>query len=140
MDKIFKIEDYRLSVNFRRHVVQLRAGYDLRRMLKKAPGALYRLAQMILEEYECLFKEKLNISERSLVAEIAGHVYAYRFFLRIRKVFTGACIRKLSYRVCKIDCGEKSHDGNRWFWDWVGYCKLLRGLTRNRGEMHRKVF
>lgn len=118
MDQIFDIDGYKVSVHFEKHIVRLKANDALRSIIKFENG-MQKLSQYIHVCYINIFDQELLVTHASLKTEIEGHVYAYRLLVFVRKVVDAKLFRQLSYHVCKIDCGEKHYDGNRWIWDLI---------------------
>lgn len=116
MDNIFIVNGYKICVHFDLHTVRLKANYALRRLMR-SPQGISHLTNAILHTYKDLFKSELLISPRSLIAEIKGHIVSYECLLFMRRCVDLRLFKFLSYRVCKIDCGERIQDGNRWVWD-----------------------
>lgn len=123
MDKNFKLGGKVISVSFEKYAVRLKANYVLIKILKKKELAV--LVVLIKESYSDLYGKAFNISNKSLIVEIAAHIYAYKISLFFRKFFSLGFVRKFSYHVCKIDCGEKGHDTNRWVWDTLSFTSGL---------------
>lgn len=75
------------------------------------------------------FGQALNIPNDSLIVEILVHVYCHQLGLKTLRVvkisFVKKLISKLIDRAKIIDCGEKSRDTNRWFWNLLAYFKPL---------------
>ncbi|MCH5597700.1 hypothetical protein [Niabella ginsengisoli] len=125
MDKIYHISGYNLKANLQPHTVHLVANYALRAAMRKSLKNVEELAKHALSDHKAIYGERLGITVNSLVTEILGHAYAYKILLGIRKIGEPAIIKKLSLHACSIDCGDKAHDSNRWFWDMCGYFKPL---------------
>lgn len=83
------------------------------------------LCRRVLSIHEQHFKSKLKIPLHSFIMEVLGHAYAYKILLKLRQIADWPIFRKFSLNACNIDCGDKAHDSNRWFWDLMGYTKPL---------------
>ncbi|MNK10080.1 hypothetical protein D3C87_280950 [compost metagenome] len=79
------------------------------------------LVQKIKAEYKDSFQKELKISNASFVAEIWGHIVAYKIALWMKKNINISPVQKFAkfaaFRSGVIDCGESKVDTNRWFWD-----------------------
>lgn len=78
------------------------------------------LSSKIRQMYEAEFGKSLNITTRSLAAEIYDHYLLQELTLKIEKL-TGQ-IRPTRWMIRHmevIDCGERSEDNNRFLWDLV---------------------
>ena len=120
--KTYFIKSLTLEVSFRPKVVSL----DSRPYKQKQTlNLLYKHCEILVDDikrdYQAHYGHALNINRASLVAEIWGHLIAYRISLGIQKHFRVWPITKLArfaaFRSAVIDCGEAKVDTNRWFWD-----------------------
>ena len=79
------------------------------------------LVKLIKIDYLNIYNTELKIMNASFVAEIWGHLVAYRISLWLKRHIKIGLIQKLAkfvaFRSGVIDCGEGSIDTNRWFWD-----------------------
>lgn len=114
------------------HAVHIHNDEPLWQLLGRDPEEnTERLAEEILAVYETQYHRKLEIAPDSFIVEIWGHVYADQFADYIARLTDLNLVRKLLYPVQKycavIDCGEKGHDTNRWFWDLLAPLKATIG-------------
>lgn len=81
------------------------------------------LVKQIKSDYLLLMGKRLNISNRSLMAEIWGHMYASYLADALKELVRLKLIENLTeivkHRSDTIDCGETEIDSNRKFWDFV---------------------
>jgi len=122
--KTYFIKTLPLEVSFRPKVISL----DFRPYTQKQQlNLLYEhcndLVDEIIHDYQQYYGQSLKISKRSLIAEIWGHLIAYRISLGFEKHLKVWPIQKLAkfaaFRSAVIDCGETKVDTNRWFWDFT---------------------
>lgn len=102
----------------------------LKRLVWKAPDEnTFQLVTRIREEYQHWAGEELAISGKSLVVEIWGHLLVERYALKMRRMInievSNKFIRFLLKRMAIIDCGARSIDHNRFFWDGMVPFKKL---------------
>lgn len=75
----------------------------------------------IKTDYRNHYQKELKIKNASFIAEIWGHLAAYRLALWMQRNIKLWPVQKLAkfvaFRSGVIDCGEGSIDTNRWFWD-----------------------
>ncbi len=120
------ITDRNIRIGFDDSAVHIVTDEHLKAFLKKDRTASYVLAHAILERYRILFGKPLNISRRSLAAEIRLHVLSHAFFTALENMAdfknSGICHRICSKMIRSaevIDCGERQVDGNRFVFDYV---------------------
>lgn len=81
----------------------------------------YALVSRIKNDYQNAFGQNIQISDRSFLTEIWGHLVVYRMAIWAKRYIRLPLFNKLTrfvaYRSGTIDCGEKAVDSNRWFWD-----------------------
>ncbi|WP_343530999.1 hypothetical protein [Pedobacter sp.] len=120
--KTYSIDALPLEVSFRPKVISI----DFRPYTQKQQlNLLYEhsggLINEIMHDYQQHYGHPLKISKRSLMAEIWGHLLAYRISLGLKKHLKVWPVQKLAkfaaFRSAIIDCGEAKVDTNRWFWD-----------------------
>lgn len=95
---------------------------------KKKLALLYQesedLVKRIKTEYKNNYQNDLKITNASFMAEIWGHLLAYRIALWMKKNLKLSPLQKLAkfaaFRSGMVDCGEAKVDTNRWFWDIIG--------------------
>lgn len=120
--QIYFIKNLPLEVNFRPKVISI----DFRPYKQKGQlNLLYsdcsNLIDEIKHDYEQYYGKPLKISKASLMAEIWGHLIAYRISLGFKKHLQVWPIQQFAkfaaFRSAVVDCGETKVDTNRWFWD-----------------------
>lgn len=83
------------------------------------------LVQKIKNSYYNIYQKQLKITDRSFMAEIWGHLVAYRAALWLQRNIRIWPVKKLAkfiaFRSGVIDCGEGKVDTNRWIWDILGW-------------------
>lgn len=95
---------------------------------------LYRsssyLVELIKADYLNIYNTPLKISNASFVAEIWGHLIAYKISLWLKKNIKIGLVQKLAkftaFRSGVTDCGEANVDNNRWLWDIIGWMFFQR--------------
>lgn len=129
--KTYFIKNLPLEVSFRPKVISI----DFRPYKQKQElNLLYKhcvgLVEEIKHDYEQHYGKPLKISKASLMAEIWGHLIAYRISLGFKnhlKIWPVQNFAKFAaFRSAVVDCGETKVDTNRWFWDltaWVFFRK-----------------
>lgn len=120
--KIYEIGNHPLQVNFMDKVVSLDfTPYHREGELLKLYQSSSHLVKLIKIDYLNIYNTELKIRNASFVAEIWGHLVAYRISLWLKRHIKIGLIQKLAkftaFRSGVIDCGEGSIDTNRWFWD-----------------------
>jgi hypothetical protein len=129
MEKIYnntyQIAHLDVEVSFRECVISIDfTPFEYTEDLKFLYRCSSRLIAMIKVSYRGLFGKNLLISNSSFVAEIWGHLVAYRISIWVKKHVKFNPIQKLAkfaaFRSGVIDCGETAVDSNRWFWDLLG--------------------
>lgn len=128
-----------VTITMELHAVHIHNDEPLWQLLNKDPEQhTDLLVKELLREYEATFHRVLDISPDSLAVEIWGHVYIDLFAGYIARLTDLNLVRKLLYPVQKycavIDCGEKDHDSNRWFWDLLAPLKSMIGGWLPDGE------
>lgn len=124
MDKFYEIDNSRIKVSLDDGLIRLRSDKALWIYLDGAaiPQTL-KLVKTIKTDYESTFGKALKISDNSLTVEIWAHVYSHYFGLLINRNHKIKWLRKILLKGIEraeiIDCGEKSVDTNRWFWDLI---------------------
>lgn len=120
--KTYIIKTLPLEVSFRPKVVSI----DFRPYKQKQElNLLYshglELVNDIKLDYQEHYGHPLKISKASLIAEIWGHLVAYRIALAFKKHFKFWPVLNFAkfaaFRSATVDCGERKVDTNRWFWD-----------------------
>ncbi len=125
MQKTLRLGGRELIVIFGQGVVRIESSEDLWDYIREnPPGRTKRLVKKIQEIYEGNFGSRLDISEKSFIMEIWGHLYFEFFLLRNpgigRFMFPFGLYSRLVRSCEAIDCGEADIDGNRWLWDVLG--------------------
>ncbi|MBZ4189654.1 hypothetical protein [Niabella beijingensis] len=128
-----------VTVDIELHAVHIHNDEALWQLLRRDPERHTELlAEEILRAYEAQYHRKLEIAPDSFVVEIWGHIYIEQFAGYIARLTDLKLVRKLLYPVQKycavIDCGEKEHDTNRWFWDLLAPFKATIGGWLPDGE------
>lgn len=139
---ILTIADCRISVTLGKRLVRVTRDDNLLRLLSHSMSPrTTELVQGIKEAYHRHFGIPLRIGDDSMAVEIWGHVYAERFTLALQKALRMAWMDKVArfvvQRSDKIDCGERSLDRNRFFWDLLGPCRGLLGRLLPRFHQQR---
>ena len=120
--KTYFIKNLPIEVSFRPKVVSI----DFRPYKQKQElNLLYKhcvsLVEEIKHDYKQHYGRHLKISKASLIAEIWGHLVAYRIALAFKKHFKFWPVLNFAkfaaFRSATVDCGERKVDTNRWFWD-----------------------
>jgi hypothetical protein len=79
------------------------------------------LVKLIKADYLKIKGKRLKITNKSLIVEIWGHLYASHFANALKQLVKLKIIADFSAFVIKrseiIDCGEAEIDTNRKFWD-----------------------
>ncbi|WP_421943740.1 hypothetical protein [Pedobacter sp.] len=124
MDKFYEIDNNKIKVSLDDGLIRLKSDKALWIYLDGAaiPQTL-KLVKIIKSDYDSTFGKSLKISDNSLTVEIWAHVYSHYFGLLINRNNKIKWLRKLLLKGIEraeiIDCGEKSIDTNRWFWDLI---------------------
>lgn len=110
-----------IKVELLDRVVRVENGKALKALLK--PGkrsAAMALARTVRRAYEKKAGTALDITEKSLAAEIYDHYLLQEMTLFTEKLFGQSRPTRWMIRHMEvIDCGEKSEDNNRFLWDWA---------------------
>lgn len=124
--KIYEINKLPLQVNFMDKVVSINFTpyHDKEDLLKLYRSSSY-LVELIKTDYLNIYNAPLKIKNASFVAEIWGHLIAYKISLWLKKNIKIGLVQKLAkftaFRSGVTDCGEANVDTNRWFWDILGW-------------------
>lgn len=82
------------------------------------------LVHQLKAEYSNQYQKELKINNASFVAEIWGHLVAYRIALWMKRNLKISLLQQfakfVAFRSGVTDCGETKVDTNRWFWDLLG--------------------
>lgn len=122
----YTISQLPLDVKFTDKVVSI----DFTRYVKKEElTSLYKeskeLVQKIKGNYQEIYQKPLKITNPSFIAEIWGHLIAYRAALWMQHNIRIWPVQKLAkfiaFRSGVTDCGESKVDTNRWIWDILGW-------------------
>ncbi len=121
----YQIAHFSIDVNFCEFVVSIDfSPYKQTDDLQFLYGYSPQLIALIQAQYQEIFGKQLQISDDSFVAEIWGHLFAYRIAIWVKKNLQFKPLQKLAkfvaYRSGIIDCGERQADSNRWIWDFLG--------------------
>lgn len=124
--KTYDINQKPIKVQFRLKVVSIDCtDYTSKNDLSAIYQECKEFVHQIKADYFEIFKQPLKISNRSFIAEIWGHLVAYKISLWIKNTFKFKPLQKLAefaaHRSGVIDCGEAKVDTNRWFWDGLGW-------------------
>lgn len=126
------ISGYIMKVNLKEYSVHLVCNYELMNAMGSSFRNIEKLCREVLYLHEQHFGTSLKIPLNSLIMEVLGHAYAYKILLQLRRVADLKIFRKFSLNACHIDCGNSTHDSNRWFWDMIRIFKpvLFLGVRR----------
>jgi len=122
------INGYRIKVHLKPYSVHLVSNYDLMDAMGESWRNIEMLCRKALDLHRQQFKTSLKLPLNSFIIEVLGHAYAYKILLQLRKRFDWPVFRKFSFNACNIDCGDRAHDSNRWFWDMLGFLKPVMFL------------
>ena len=129
--KTYFIKTLPLEVSFRPKVVSIDfRPYKQKQELNLLYGHCLELVNDIKRDYQEHYGHSLKISKASLMAEIWGHLVAYRISLGFKKHLKIWPVQPLAkfaaFRSAVIDCGERKVDTNRWFWDMTAWAFFRR--------------
>jgi hypothetical protein len=122
MEKTYDLVGCKVEVSYKLKLVQIAGSKQLLLFLNENLNAnTVKLVKLIKADYLALLGKPLKITNRSLMVEIWGHLYASHFAnalnelvnLKLVADFTSIVIN----RSDTIDCGEADIDSNRRFWD-----------------------
>ena len=124
--RTYEIGNLPLQVNFMHKVVSLDfTPYHKKEDLLKLYRSSRYLIGLIKAHDLSIYNTQLKIGNASFVAEIWGHLVAYKISLWLKQHIKIGLIQKLAkftaFRSGVIDCGEAKIDTNRWFWDILGW-------------------
>jgi len=138
MEKQYNLFNHEIQVHFEPKLVRVFSDAELWAFLKDDVATRFEiLAKTIKEDYENRYGEELKITNDSLIVEILVHVYCDYIGLRFNRVVKIKFIQKLVVKLLEraeiVDCGERSVDGNRWFWDLLARYKkaFIKILPKN---------
>lgn len=124
--KTYFVKNLPLEVSFRPKVISIdfrpyRQKEELNLLYKHCTG----LVDEIKRDYQQHYGKPMKISKASLMAEIWGHLVAYRISLGFKnhvKIWPVQSFAKFAaFRSAVVDCGERKVDTNRWFWDMTAW-------------------
>lgn len=126
MVKSYDVRQKTINVRFSPKVVSIDCtNYTSSQELSDIYGGCRHLINLIKDDYKKIYDIDLNISNRSFLAEIWGHLIAYRIFLWIKNNIKISFVQKFATFACHrsgvIDCGEAKVDTNRWCWDLISW-------------------
>lgn len=124
--KKYTIGNLPLQVKLMERVVSIDfTVYHDKKHLQKLYQDSATLVRLIKVDYFDAYETELKISNASFIAEIWGHLIAYRISLWLKKNIKIGLIQRLAkftaFRSGVTDCGEAEVDTNRWFWDILGW-------------------
>ncbi|MDQ7949053.1 MAG: hypothetical protein REI78_09005 [Pedobacter sp.] len=130
MEKQYELNGHTIFVEFSPGMLRIKGTNALQSYLSTDIEVRSNaLVGFIKQDYRLFFGKEINISNKSMVVEIWGHLFASRFALRLKKTLNYRFIRKLSEKISTrsdtIDCGERLLDQNRLFWDVVSGLKPM---------------
>ena len=110
-----------VEVCFEDQVVRVRADAPLKAQLKKGTD----FTKSLFDAYQKHEGKPLQMSVRSLQGELRLHYIADQWFIKLEKIFRHprllhAFFHKMHVHTYQIDCGERSVDGNRLLFDFLG--------------------
>lgn len=122
MQQTFIILAYPIKLNFNKGLIRIYSNAALWALLKNDK---YKRLAFLCQEIKTIYFKKfgvpLKISQKSLMLEIAIHVYCDYLGLLFKQLCSWSIIHKLLNKLIKraeiVDCGELKLDSNRWFWD-----------------------
>ncbi|WP_171047004.1 hypothetical protein [Pedobacter helvus] len=122
----YTISKLPLDVRFANKVVSIDfTPYVKKEELISLYGESQTLVQKIKNKYQNIYQKELKIRNASFIAEIWGHLAAYKVALWIKKNIKVWPVQKfakfVAFRSGIIDCGEGSIDTNRWVWDILAW-------------------
>lgn len=130
MDKVlvktYAVNEKTIKVRFQLKVVSIDCtAYTSKKDLSEIYQECKKLIREIKKDYKGIFELDLKISNRSFLAEIWGHLVAYKISVWIKKNIQFNLMQKFAeftaHRSGIIDCGEAKVDTNRWIWDFMGW-------------------
>lgn len=124
LSKVYEVNQQPLRVKFSVGVVSL--DFTARHLKNQLQGFNYlKLVKEIQHDYLNFYHQPLKISNSSFVAEIWGHLLAYRISLWVKKHIQLKPLQKIAsyaaHRSGIADCGEAKLDTNRWIWDVMAW-------------------
>lgn len=113
-----------ITYSFTNAGVHLISDEELHRLIRHYPlKGVDQLAEDLKKHFEELNKRPLNITEKSLGAEIRGHYYFEKLYPPFRWLLRIFFLRKISdildNSLKAYDCAEAGIDGNRKIWDFL---------------------
>jgi hypothetical protein len=122
MKKTYDLSGCEVGVSYKPQLVQVAGSKELLLFLSENLNAnTLRLVKLIKADYLALMGKPLKITNRSLMVEIWGHLYASHFANAIKELVNLKLVADFTAIVIKrsdtIDCGEADVDSNRKFWD-----------------------
>ncbi|GAB1464474.1 hypothetical protein [Pedobacter sp.] len=114
-----------IKVNFRLNLVSIDlTAYTSNKDIKEIFKNCSHLVNLVKTDYQKNYQQALAINNASFVAEIWGHLVAYRIALWTKRNVKFSFIERMAnfvaFRSGIIDCGEANTDTNRWFWNIIG--------------------
>lgn len=120
--------------------VHLISDEELHRLIRNYPvKGVNQLAEGLKLYFEEINQRPLNISGKSLAAEIRGHYYFEKLYLPFRWLLHALFLRKIADLLDKsleaYDCGEAGSDPNRKIWDVLSrFDRLFSFFLRDKYE------
>lgn len=124
MEKVYDIVGLPVTVAFKLGLVSIVCDTHLWQLADRRQRSNFtQLVNRIYRDHQAQFAVPLSIRKRSFLLEIQGHIYADYYLLRYASFFRFLFGKRLYTRFLQsceeIDCGDRSNDPNRWFWDWI---------------------
>lgn len=124
MTEIYDIRGLPITVAFKPGLVSIVCDTHLWKLADRREQSDFRwLIRRMYQDHKDKFARPLCINERSFLTEIYGHIYADYYLLRYQRFFRYVLRKRLYERFLQscedIDCGDRSIDPNRWFWDMI---------------------
>jgi len=124
--KIYDVRQKKINVRFSPNVASIDCtGFVSSEDLTEIYIGCKNLIQKIKTDYRDFYQKDLQIDNASFMAEIWGHLVAYRIALWMKKNIKISLMQRfadfVAFRSGVIDCGETKVDTNRWFWDIIGW-------------------
>jgi hypothetical protein len=122
MEKQYNLSDCKVVVLFEDKLVRIIGSAQLLAFLAAdLEKHSMMLVKLIKADYLKIKGSRLKITNKSLIVEIWGHLYASHFANALKKLIKLKIISDFSTFIIKrsdtIDCGEADIDTNRKFWD-----------------------
>lgn len=129
-EKTYELNGFSLPVIFKDGLIQIDGSAELQRFLSEdIDNRTLVLVTLIKSDYLLCTNQALAIEDDSMIVEIWGHVYASHFAEALKNLVQLQLIENMAdfviNRADTIDCGERTIDSNRLFWDLLSNFKGL---------------